>query len=513
MSFLIKGVVMRRISVLSVALLVAVPAVANNVVGKSYRTNHSVFGAASPERVAMARSDRMERKDEGKGGSLELVGLWSRSSAEQDLRDYYLPAGGKTKLVAGELGSDAYIAGTSDILASYFNVNTAATSGTNFTSLTFQSELTFHPRQSVMGVGLQWQQQFKGWFFKVSAPVVKVTNDLRMTEEVIEEGGGAVPSDSVGTMVDAFKQEAMLYGKIDGKREKWGVADVELVVGRNWLDEDKCQVSSYLGLVVPTGKKPNAEYLAEAVVGNNGHFGLMFGSEMRHTWKEGDNYTLSICCESNGRYLFENTQKRSVDLQGRPWSRYIWLTKSDAGSFTGLDFGSDLEYGVNILTQDVKVSPRGAFTANTALNFRRENGLELEAGFNFYARQAEEVVLKEAFANADEYGIPALDNSLNGWQADESCSFATIKNAYQELGDTDLSSGNEVFNPIAEADLDLNSAAHPAVIENTFYGVVGMNWDECRFPAFASAGGSYTYSADNAGTSRWAVFAKLGLSF
>jgi hypothetical protein len=60
---------MRKIGALSAALLIVMPAMANNSVGKSYFSSHSWFGAASPERVSMARGDRMDKKAEGRARS------------------------------------------------------------------------------------------------------------------------------------------------------------------------------------------------------------------------------------------------------------------------------------------------------------------------------------------------------------------------------------------------------------------------------------------------------------
>lgn len=524
---------MRKLGALLAALFITVPAMANNVVSKTYFSNHPWFGAASPERVALARA-RMDVKDQGKGGSLEAVGFYSRTNAEQDLRDFLLPAGGKTSLRAAELGATSRLNLTNDLLANYFNLsshNVMTTGG--FDTLTYESDLAFAPRQTVIGVGFQWQQRVNNFWLKVSVPVTKVENDMRMTETLVTAGnagagGGTLPTNAVGSMVDAFKQSAMLYGKIDGKRSKWGVADVEIMLGRDVVDEDNCQISGYVGAVAPTGKKPTAEYLFEAVVGNNKHAGIMFGSYGRHVWKEGDDYVASICYDMDGRYLFENTQKRMLDYKNKPWGRYIWLAKSGAtfgnpgaGTDTAAAWGpvfsgstQDMEFGVNVLTQDVKVKPRGSATVNTALNLRKQCGFELEVGHNLYARQAEEVALANSFANSDSYGVPYINDEFVHLKAVESKFYAsTIDNVQGSDAPDQNPPGTPKFRVVAESDLDLNSAAHPSVIENTFYGSLGKNWDNLKCPAFVGLGGSYTYSFDNAGANRWGVWGKAGISF
>jgi len=519
---------MRRISALSAALLVVMPAVAENpiAVSKTFRTNDPIFTVVSPTYMMMSRNDRMYVKEDGKKGSLEALGIYSRSTGN-GIRDYFLPVSGTSTLVAGEIGSAASTAGTVDIVANYFNVQTAnVDASADFADLTFQSNLTFDPRQTMAGIAFKWQQGFtvrnRDLYFKVSVPVIQVTNDLRMSEEVVDEGGGAIPTGAVANMTAAFKQPLLQYGKIDGKQSKWGVADLELILGVDWTKQDHCQLSTFIGMIAPTGNRPTAEYLYEAIVGNNHHWGVILGGSSRHLWKEGDNYTLTFLCDGDWRYLFENTQTRMFDLVGKPWGRYVYLANTDnaaaivAGDslFAQPTVENSLVLGANFLTQEVQVKPYGAFMINTALNYRHDNGCELEGGFNFYTRQAEKVRLKNAFANPNNYGIPLLAADVNADDWSQTASFATINNTQdQSSGDTNQAAGTNVTVLITEADLDFNSASHPAVLESTIYGLAGKNWDSWRFPCYAGVGGSYTYSVDNAGTDRWAVFGKLGVSF
>lgn len=517
---------MRRISALSVALLIAVPAVAKNptVVGRATYTNNPIFSSAMPANVVMSRLDRSDAKEDGYHGSFQVSGLYGQTTDKQAIRDYFLPFSGKSSLIAGEVGSTAYqVAGGLpgvDLVANYFGVLTAAVdSVADLDTCDFQSTLSFSPKQTVAGVGLQWQQRFgkcKNWWFKVNAPVLYVKNDLGMTEDVTDVGAGSVQTSSgaVANMTDAFKQSTLNYGKIDGARHKWGVADLEAMVGYDFIDEDVYQLGGYLGVVAPTSNKPNSSYLWMPVVGNNKHAGVMLGSSGRAVWKEGDNYSLSAVCDADARYLFQNTQYRTFDLLDRgPWSRYIWLVKKDA-TFSGSNFiqyGTNTFLGPNILTQEAKVRPHGAFTVNTALNYHRVNGLQAELGVNVYARQSEEVELKNAFTNSDNYMIPDTDTALDTGTASYSAP-ATINNA--SLGVSDQDYDNDPFAlTLTQAMLDLNSAAAPAVIQNTFYGHVGMNWDKWKYPGFAGVGGAYTVNADNAGFDHWVVWAKLGLSF
>ena len=520
---------MRKIGILSAALLGATPLAANNAVGQTYLTTRDVFQATSPERVTLDRNDRMYMKDYGYGGDLSATVIYSKTTDEQALRDYFLPFIGKQSLIAGELGSDAYvnIPGTANVVANYFNVFTnGVTNGSgDFPYLVFQSELAFAPSQRIEAIGLQWQQSFKKYFIKISAPIEHITNNLGMVETIINPGvpsgsasSSGVPTGAVANMTEAFRQSGMNYGKIDGKQEKWGVADVEFMFGRNWDEDQHCQMDIYLGLVFPTGNRPKAEYLFEAVVGNNHHWGAFFGGSSRHTWREGDNYLISAYCDADARYLFENTQTRMIDLNGRPWSRYIWLADTQGTSplTNGLSmFDQGLVFGVNVLTQQVRVAPHGSFTLNSALNYRRDCGFEIEAGANFYARQTEHVKLLNSFTNPNNYGIPQLGTDLGtGFFTTTVTDFASIDNAQEQHNyDLNHSTSNAQTIVLTESDLNLDSASNPAVLETSFYAVLGKSWNDIRYPAFAGIGGSYTYNNDNSSPRRFALWGKAGFSF
>jgi hypothetical protein len=148
------------------------------------------------------------------------------------------------------------------------------------------------------------------------------------------------------------------------------------------------------------------------------------------------------------------------------------------------------------------------------LNFRKDNGFEAEVGFNLYVREAEKIKLKNAFANADSYGIPFLGSFVEGSNATtpNTNSFQMINHAYINEGGDEPASTN-TFIALAEADLDLSSAAHPAVYENTVYATLGMNWDKCKMPVFVNVGGAYTFNENNACAKRWGIWGKAGVSF
>ena len=75
-----------------------------------------------------------------------------------------------------------------------------------------------------------------------------------------------------------------LYGLMptgtNATRRKTGVADVELKIGYDALCTECCFVNGYVGVLVPTGNRPQAKYVFEPIVGHNHHVGVLFGSAM-----------------------------------------------------------------------------------------------------------------------------------------------------------------------------------------------------------------------------------------
>ena len=149
---------MRRVVILSAALLGVLPAAANQAVGKTFLTNtrDMLFQVTSPMRLTFDRDDRMHLKDDSHEGDISATGFYVQSSDEQALRDYFLPVLGKTSLIAGEVDCTANtniatnpgtprLSSGVDVVANYFNVLTAGVDG-----VTDLDNLTFQDRKSVV---------------------------------------------------------------------------------------------------------------------------------------------------------------------------------------------------------------------------------------------------------------------------------------------------------------------------------------------------------------------------
>jgi hypothetical protein len=367
--------------------------------------------------------------------------------------------------------------------------------------------------------------------------------------ETVANGG----STSVDNVTEAFTSNTenlavnkkWLYGKINGAMKKTRLADVELKMGYNFIAEENYNSNGYLGIVIPTGNKATGEYVAEAVVGNGFHVGLMAGGTTEIMVNQNDDWTVSYRMDTNARYLLKNTQKRSFDLVGNPWSRYLMVWNKDdyTAAKTNYDLGlldalnmtlvRNYSAGVNFFTKDMYVTPGFQARINQSLLLQAER-YSVELGWNVFAREAEKVSLAKAwtetiaFPDAVTSPITYDDTEPTTVSAGAAATGAShlavgglrlTKNnkTYQNdtLNTTNKTEGWNAEFEIKEAMINLESAASPQSVTHTPYVSVNYmlgNADSAR-PGTLGMGASYEFAQNNSSLSQWQLWGKLGFNF
>jgi hypothetical protein len=498
------------------------------ITSRSYLAVRPMFQSSSPEKVSGFRSDRLHAKEDGWHGTAEVALFGSKSTNDRELARYFFPFC-KTSLIVeefqgGDGGSNPVVLPTSskplDVLANHFNIFTV--------NGDFKSEISIRPSQSVVGAGFQVrkalsmdEEKGRGFFTSVSFPIQRVSNNLKLKETVLRDGGGASPTRDSGTavanMTEAFSQTQWQFGKIKTRSmSKTGVADIEFKVGYEWIQEDPFHLESYLGILIPTGNKPNSQFLFEPVVGHGRHWGMMLGNSLGiQIWEDqAKDRQFRMEYASHTQYLFRNTQCRSVDLKCKPWSRYIELYRNEEEATSASTFSSprDADFatpGINVLTMPLKVRPGFQHNMTTAAVFR-SRAWRVEGGYNLFCRQSECIKLACPWIQgpAIKYDTGAgLTNPVRDITGNARLETIT-NNTTNRIALTDYK-----YNMIKESDLDLVSASSPTVITHTVYAAGGYTFDY-DYPTFVTVGGSYEFNkSNNAGVERWAMWAKLGLSF
>lgn len=361
--------------------------------------------------------------------------------------------------------------------------------------------------------------------------------------------GTGFPADQEGTAVantaapqnvsEAFMQSAWKFGKMGCQQSVTRLADIELLFGYQWLCSDCASNNWYLGIVIPTGNKPCATFVAPAVVGNGQHVALMVGSSLELMLSENECRSCWYRLDTNSRYLFKNTQMRSFDLKGNEWSRYmmVWENKEAyTAALSAVQAGSGNEGyanrtytpGINVFTANMKVTPGFQIRLNQAVYFKAEK-FSAELGWNVFGRAQECVKFAcswdkaPAFADSSYIAGVALNNSRTIYNDAQTMSAnATADLLYRSgqvlnLAQTELNStaNQNLYDQfvITEAQVNLASAATPAAVIQTPYAVLGYAWGCGDYKPVFSIGAQYEFTGNNRALNQWMVWGKFEFAF
>ena len=233
---------------------------------------------------------------------------------------------------------------------------------------------------------------------------------------------------------------------------------------------------------------------------------------------------------------------RSFDLKGNEWSRYmmVWanaedyaaaLAVADSGGQTQTS-GADRNYtpGINVFTQNMKVTPGFQIRLNQAVYFKSEK-FSAELGWNVFGRAQECVKFAcdwdaaPAFADASYIAGVGLNNSRTIYNdaqtmvanATANLNFANVNGRVYNLANTILNStaNADLYSQfvITEAQVNLASAATPAAVINTPYAVLGYAFGCGDYKPVVSIGAQYEFTGNNRALNQWMVWGKFEFAF
>lgn len=475
------------------------------------------FQSGSPERLALTH-DQLKWFDIEERSTFQICSFGGVSTNANNIAAYFLPYN-KTELKVGEFGSTFVQEGDVDVIANYFGIYTApapvatASIEPTLSTYTFQSKLTFKPKHSFAGLGFVYHYHIspclnKGFWLEVSTPLMYVRNTMGMCEHIITPGGPngddpEVPAGYVGTMTQAFKQNKFLWGRIDGARTAWGLADIELKVGYTYGTGCNYHLDSYWGLHIPTGKKPLSEYLFEPIIGQTQNFGIFGGTVAGFKIWSGSRGWVSFELETVGKLFLGNSQIRMLDLQDKAWGRYLWVYTNNGTSQLPSP-------GINIFSQLCDVQPGSTRDLNTAFVFG--NGwLQIEAGYHFFSRESETLSFDKQWAIQPAVAAIWQDSTDTFIQGGLSRNGATMNN-YAGINN-DVINGTETYVPLKLEQLNLESGAGQADVLHTIYATIGYQGSISHYPTGFNIGGSYEFGKKFASVDRILVWAKMDIGW
>lgn len=469
---------------------------------------------------------KLERRQGHKvRGHIQLTPFYQGSEKKDDLGKYFGISECKNCIVIGT--ENELTAKTADVAGIYLIHNTALSEDESV-----KGTIKFSPEQEIWGARLDYFQDIdhpcKGLFFKASMPLAYVENKMGMcvsNATNVEVGGKtfslndffagnvAVTEDmSVSNMQSPLCKAKI---KCSGSESKFGVADLNLALGYKIHQSDSSHVFLSAQVIVPTGNRPNGEYLWEPVLGNGQHVGLGARLDTAVRLWSNKHAAVRFLFDIDYRYLFESSEFRTLGVKDCECD--LNLGHYYLAGKLGQE-NSPLFPAANILTQRIKVKPGNQFDILANLSFK-SSGFVLDVGYNFFYKD-EENCWKKCCGSQDCCGTSCDSSTSCGtsccssgcgdccWQDG---AYGIVRRGYTT--DTELVAADFV-KTLNSCDLDVDAVKTPSQVTHKIYAGLGYDFDiSKRFPALFGIGGSYEFASENSALECYSVWLKLGLSF
>jgi hypothetical protein len=418
--------------------------------------------------------------------------------------------------------------GSCDLLADYFGLSSQ-----------FQSSVQLDPSIKNTSCDFAAYTGFHDWYIKVHAPLVWTQWNLGLSEAITSTHNNTIanyPANYMGTgvvapgansFIEAMRgntrfgdmQEPLRYGKICGNQHKAGLADIETVLGWNFVNRINGFFGMNLRMIIPTGNRPNSEYLFEPIVGNGKHWGAGLGISGRaRLWEKDGEQEFSFFGELNGTHLFNSKQTRSFDYEKNGFfSRYMLLKEFDASG----NYAGKLVPAINRTTFECSV--RSALQVDFAAMFAYTyKNFVFDLGYNAWFRTKEQIKLS-CCQSLTPFGIKGVqDTSPLPTPGNNTQSTATIYGIlYADRNDPRYIDQNS---PVYAGYIEPSSAASTSMLSNKFFTYFGYNAviDSKRIDPFVGIGieiefegynDNSTVYLSNTTMSQWGIWIKGGFGF
>lgn len=335
----------------------------------------------------------------------------------------------------------------------------------------------------------------------------------------------------------------LCYGRICGRDDDAGLADIPMDLGYNFLLNERGRMGIALHVVAPTGTKNDRECIFAPRFGfGRWQVGGQFGAQYQF-WNCDESY-MTVYVEAMVSALCARTQRRLLGLKANntyAFNHFLLLKKYNS---TGTVIG--LERAANLLFQDIKLGT--SINSDIAVWWQyRRGGLDFSLAYQFTGRSAEKL-LNSVKCDNDRSFIPVPcatfgdSSSYYVIKGDTPMYLATygggaytgsvVDNHFYNKADSDIRvlgtiSPNATYPAQGAAmnvanlatyafkpeDVVANPTLAPTAITNAVAFYLGYNWCECDWQPFVGGGAQYEFGQDNTSMSMWAIYAKGGVAF
>jgi len=477
-----------------------VAALALSATHLSAYTNKNYLSVARPQHASLLRDSHLTRDLEsvkGKdrfGGNFLVSGYYSESRNSAALGKYFgFSDQDKFDANAQVAANDAKTLDLSYIIHDHAADNDPA------------NKLSFSlaPKTTSYGVEFAYTQCLgkilEGLYLEIGLPVERVENDMNLkisgataaqvtmfqnyfngTYSKAALAGNTAYGHGAGAN---NAQGALTKALFKGKQNATGIADIDVVLGYNFLRNEDWKAGLNLGLVIPTGNTPNGVYVFEPIYGNGGHWELGFGGQLDgKLWNDADQ-RINLHASLDYRYGFQANETRTLGVKGATanWSQYDL-----AGVLNSVN--TSAVPSANGLTQSLSVTPQSKIKGNLGLEYGNGGFL---VGVHYAPAWKQEESVKNGKVAAG-YGIvaPGYDLTANA---------NLVAAAFLRAA--------------VDADLDQAQATRPSQVEHRLGADLGYTFRNWEYPVMIGVGGHYAFAGENSAAENWGINLKAGIGF
>ena len=313
------------------------------------------------------------------------------------------------------------------------------------------------------------------------------------------------------------------YGRfvLDGSQNKTALANIDMLLGYDFLRCDGYHLGLFFKAVAPTGNRPAPETVFSPIVGNAHHWEVGGGLDAHWDMWSCDDQCFSLFMNGSVTHLFNDKQWRTFDLTNGCMSRNALLKVFQ--KFTSDTDVTTFEYDQLIRASDWStryVESKFDVMGDASLKFMyRTCGWAFGLGYNIYGRSAEKID-----QIADECNLPtqlvAVKGTSSAGKTEVDGEFVFCEGVSDVQPNYNPSSPTPNTDSTAMTALTaatINYAGAPRQIQHTVFGNLDYQWQDCENQPFAGIGGMCSFAqnskCDVCTASQWGLWIHGGLTF
>ncbi len=352
-------------------------------------------------------------------------------------------------------GSQVANRGPRDLLADEFGLPT-----------TFKGAIHFEPRIDNVILDINYQIGLDEWlyglYFECHAPIVNTRWDLGVhCNEMNNVPNDALPQfppcymgkNAVSTAISIREalsglfvfgdmEQPLNFGALPcGRKQLTRVANIDVILGWNFVLKEYAHAGVFILTVVPTGNKPHSTIIFEPMIGNGNLWEIGPGISAHYDLVRKGYHILSVYFEGALTHQFKRFQIRSFDLVGRgPLSRYMLLKEFDAN----FNYDGNLVNAIDFSTRATHVGGSAKLDAAMKLTYYYDRW-GLDVGYNIYARSKEKLRVQDDLFPSD------LNNRRFGIKGTSGVCYRILDAASGDVIGTEALNATEHRSTITEA--------------------------------------------------------------